>query len=342
MFTVDRDYMKKLERPWRQAVVIKLLGKTISFRVLYSQVELLWKPTGGFDVLDLEYDYFLVKFDCQTDFDKVLAGGPWLIFDHYLTVCPWSPAFSPVNAAVTSTLVWARFPDVSVQYYDEDLLLALTSGLGHPVKVDKNTTLANRGRFARVCVEIDFDKPLVGQIELDGATYHVEYEGLHTICFQCGKYGHQASACSSEALASPVQGNEGLQVDGDGAPIQTQTCDNDVALGRGDSVGATGVSASGSGTNTGNKWGFGSWMVVAKKSRHGPRLQQANASLGGSFQPATNRFASLPVEEDTAGVSVKSVNFRVDPLPGPRQMGCAHKKPSHGLPYRSVTGALIP
>lgn len=47
--------------------------------------------------------------------------------------------------------------------YNEDVLYALASSIDTTVKIDINTRLATRGRFARVCVEIDLTKPLVAQ-----------------------------------------------------------------------------------------------------------------------------------------------------------------------------------
>lgn len=41
--------------------------ENISFRLLYSKITQLWQPIGEFDVLDLGYDYYLVKFDNYED-----------------------------------------------------------------------------------------------------------------------------------------------------------------------------------------------------------------------------------------------------------------------------------
>lgn len=60
-----------------------------------------------------------------------------------------------------------RFLELSLMYYSEDVLYALASSIGTLVKIDINTHLATRVHFARVCVEIDLTKPLVGQFWLD-------------------------------------------------------------------------------------------------------------------------------------------------------------------------------
>lgn len=55
-------------------------------------------------------------------------------------------------------MVWARIPSINLVYYDEDLLWELASAIGNPVKVDLHTLKMERGRFARLCVEIDLKK----------------------------------------------------------------------------------------------------------------------------------------------------------------------------------------
>ncbi|KAB5524180.1 hypothetical protein DKX38_021929 [Salix brachista] len=77
-------------------------------------------------------------------------------------------------------------------------LLALASALGTPIKVDMNTVNVTRGKFARICIEVDLDKPVVGKVWIHNHWHNVEYEGLHIICNECGYYGHVARNCSSK------------------------------------------------------------------------------------------------------------------------------------------------
>lgn len=57
-----------------------------------------------------------------------------------------------------------------------------------------------RGRFARMAVSVNLDKPLVAQIYIDGKLQRVEYEFLPTVRFQCGKYGHFKESCPNRTL----------------------------------------------------------------------------------------------------------------------------------------------
>ncbi|KAL3534260.1 hypothetical protein ACH5RR_002721 [Cinchona calisaya] len=68
------------------------------------------------------------------------------------------------------------------------------------------TTNACRGKYARVCVEIDLNKPLVPFIWVGDVLQSMEYEGLHQICFECGEYGHRQDVCRrTKETISPKQ-----------------------------------------------------------------------------------------------------------------------------------------
>lgn len=123
---------------------------------------------------------------------KVIDKGPWLVFDHYVTVQLWSPDLISPKAQIDKTLVWIRFPGLNVFYYDESILLAMAAVVGRLAKVDTNTLDVKRGSFASVCVEMNLTKPIVGKVWLKGYWYKVEYKGLHSICTNCGYYGHLA------------------------------------------------------------------------------------------------------------------------------------------------------
>lgn len=44
-------------------------------------------------------------------------------------------------------------------------------------------------------MEVDLRRPLKSRYRLRGDFWKLQYEGLHDICFECGRYGHRALTC---------------------------------------------------------------------------------------------------------------------------------------------------
>lgn len=198
--------VKELCSPWQDALVIKLMGKHLGYNIMKEKLTKLWRLMGGFDIMDVDNGFYMVKFVVAEDREKVVSGGPWMVFDHCLAVTNWSPDFASPNAKIEHTLVWIRFPGLNLLYYDESALMVMAAAVGKPVKVDNNTLKVERGKFARICVEIDLTQPVVGKVWLNGHWYKVEYEGLHLICASCGCYGHLVRNYAVKPVATVASG----------------------------------------------------------------------------------------------------------------------------------------
>ena len=96
---------------------------------------------------------------------------------------------------MNTVVVWIRLPKLPVEYYDKDSLLKIGNGLGPVLRVDFNTASGARGHFARFCVLLDLDKPLVKTICVGHAHHSVIYEGIGLLCFHCGWVGHKLESC---------------------------------------------------------------------------------------------------------------------------------------------------
>lgn len=99
------------------------------------------------------------------------------------------------EAVITSMLVWVRFQILPVEYYTESWLRKAWDEIRKTVKVDKKTLATTRERFDKVCIEINLGKPLRSRYRMRGREWRLQYEGLHDMCYRCGKYGHQEVAC---------------------------------------------------------------------------------------------------------------------------------------------------
>ena len=73
--------------------------------------------------------------------------------------------------------------------------MGVGKNIGRPIKVDEATSLVSRCHFAGMCVEVDLEKPLMSKFEFHRKVRRVEYEGIHLICFNCGRYNHGKEEC---------------------------------------------------------------------------------------------------------------------------------------------------
>ncbi|PPR93313.1 hypothetical protein GOBAR_AA27359 [Gossypium barbadense] len=131
----------------------------------------------------------------EDDCNKVLSGGPWVIFGQYLIVHPWLSMFSMSQNEVDIQVVRIRRPNFPEGYYSHLLLRAIGQAIGPIIKLDKHTNNARRGMFARLVACIDLKKHLVSKVQINGHTQHMEYEPLPNFFFRCGLYGHSSNSC---------------------------------------------------------------------------------------------------------------------------------------------------
>ncbi|KAE8702157.1 hypothetical protein F3Y22_tig00110500pilonHSYRG00187 [Hibiscus syriacus] len=66
----------QIDKNMRNVIIVRLLGRMIGYKALLNRIQALWKPIGEIQLIDLENNYFLVKFADEDDYTKVLTEGP--------------------------------------------------------------------------------------------------------------------------------------------------------------------------------------------------------------------------------------------------------------------------
>ena len=174
---------------------MKVFSRTVGFIYLTFKLNAIWNPIAKMDYVNLGKDYFLIKFSNSKDYDKVLQGGPWFIGEHFLAIKPWEPYFKASEAKLNSIAIWVRFPELPIEFYDLEALKEIGSVIESVLRVDSYTTTSSRGSYARLCIQIDMDKPLITSIKVGRLVQRVMYEGISTLCFCCGHLGHKQEIC---------------------------------------------------------------------------------------------------------------------------------------------------
>ncbi|XP_028789610.1 uncharacterized protein LOC114745620 [Neltuma alba] len=193
-------------KQWNNALIITVLGARFNLYKLREHLGRIWGFTD-FELVDLPNNYYVVRFNNDESwggkYKRVLFEGPWAVAQHSILVQKWSPYFDPFHNPLGRIATWVRIPNIPLHCYSKKFIWRIGDMIGRTLRVDMNT-IANleesrakveRGRFARICVEVDLQKKLIPRIICTSALFNVEYEGLNLICFECGRYGHTRDAC---------------------------------------------------------------------------------------------------------------------------------------------------
>ncbi|OMO86355.1 reverse transcriptase [Corchorus capsularis] len=140
-----------------------------------TKLHSLWNLPQRFFTIDLGCDYFLVKFDSDEDYNSVLKG------------------------------VWLRLPELPIEYYDLPILKRIGKRIGQVLRIDNHTLSSERGKYARLCVQVNLEKPLPTTVTMEGEKQAIIYESIGMLCFNCGKLGHRKSSCPDLPISETTQ-----------------------------------------------------------------------------------------------------------------------------------------
>lgn len=86
LIKVTKSKIQEWFKPWKKALVVKLVGKNLDIGIIIKQNKYLWKIKGDIYLTDIRNGYIIVHLSSNLDYETALFGGPWLISNHYLLV----------------------------------------------------------------------------------------------------------------------------------------------------------------------------------------------------------------------------------------------------------------
>ena len=161
---IPSELKRRIRKPWASAFIVKVYGRTVGLNFIQARLLALWKPAGRLDCVDLGHGFFLTRLSLGEDYENILRKGLWFIGDHFLSIRLWEPNFKPALASVSSIAMWIRLSELPIEYYNAEALQLIGKAIGNVLRVDTFTASETRRRFARICVQVDVDKPLATAI----------------------------------------------------------------------------------------------------------------------------------------------------------------------------------
>nr|XP_023870400.1 uncharacterized protein LOC111983002 [Quercus suber]POE88813.1 uncharacterized protein CFP56_25259 [Quercus suber] len=172
--------------------------------------------------------------------------------------------FNTAKANIATIVVWVRLPNLPIEYYDPLVLWDIGRAIGLVLQIDTHTATKSRERFVRLCIQISYDRPLIKLIKIRGISQTVQYEGISSLCFSCGRVGHKEESCPYKAIAAEKAGGD----DANGENLEgKKSTPNDKSYP--------------------TKENFGSWVLVARKKKVNKdfRKDTTQLSLYGHLSP---------------------------------------------------------
>ena len=168
-------------------------------------------------LIDIRYGFFIMCFDILKDYHHALMDGPWFMGEQYLHMQAWEVDFHPYIAKISTTAIWIRLEQLPIEYYHPEFLKHVGNKLGKLLKVDAITSAAIRGRYARVCVQINMANALPKRVKIGAFWQDIVYENRPMLCYRCGRIGHHevhylegiAKKTTTSPLESDPRGDQG-------------------------------------------------------------------------------------------------------------------------------------
>nr|POF00084.1 uncharacterized protein CFP56_15941 [Quercus suber] len=125
----------------------------------------------------------------------VEKSGPWNFENNLLLLCRWKKGLSSSNIGFTHAPFWVQIWGLPFEFMCEEVGKDIDGTIGNFLEVDKRSWQSDQAKYMRIRVEVQLNKPLRrgGYVtDAEGGKHWVtyKYERLPTLCFFCGKLGH--------------------------------------------------------------------------------------------------------------------------------------------------------
>ncbi|XP_057730120.1 uncharacterized protein LOC130945416 [Arachis stenosperma] len=258
--------MKNLRNPWWEMLIVKLMGRRISLSTLTRRLEAMWSRQGSIE----------------------------------------KPDFNSEKAEIDKIAAWVRLLGLAIEYYEEQMLRRIGNIIGRTLRVNTYTVEKCRGKFARLCVELDLNELLVAQYAINEVRYLVEYEGIHNICFACRMVRHKKQRCpkkiQNKPLGSTEQQHARMNQEGERMENQQSREEDRGKKGKGKEV------------QEEQREAFGLWIIVQKTTRGRKTVKEGAGTVSGVDEETSEngkkvvsgmKFAILNDEEATNAMMVQ-------------------------------------
>ncbi|KAJ6345259.1 hypothetical protein OIU78_008016 [Salix suchowensis] len=192
---------------WKRSMIGFFVSYKLPFHAVQSIANRIWKTHGLEKTTVMANGFMVFRFNTEAAVEEILARGPWLFGGKAILLQQWQPGFLFDKNKIKTIPVWARLQGLPFPLWNKKGLSLAASMVGKPIACDEATMQCSRLEFARVCIEIDAEEPIVHQFPVvsslseEPVTVHVSYEWKPARCATCKVFGHSCKSTGKQQVA---------------------------------------------------------------------------------------------------------------------------------------------
>lgn len=211
---------------WLEECHLSLFGKLLSdrqqnIRALKSTLRSVWKLGSDLRIVEVGNDILQFKFTSKYQMEWVEKNGPWNFENNLLLLCRWRKGLTVANIVFPHSPFWIQIWGVPFELMVEETGKDVGNRIGKFLEVDKRTWQSEQAKYMRIRAELPLHKPLRRGAYLlneEGEKVWVtfKYERLPTVCYRCGRLGHDDKHCDAKesGLTTEYQYGDWIRANG--------------------------------------------------------------------------------------------------------------------------------
>lgn len=176
-----------------------LTERFVSKEIIKSKLIKVWQPTGSLSFKVLGENLFLIEFEHSWDKIRVMEGRPWVFEGSLFSIAEFDGITQPAKIEFEKVTFWVRMFHLPLACMGSEVGFQIRSSMGTVEEVETNEDGVRWGKYLRVRIILDLNKPLSRgrKLQLNGKSVLIEfkYERLPRFCFFCGCIRHVRNGC---------------------------------------------------------------------------------------------------------------------------------------------------